>query len=149
VLAGLIAWQLTGYSRQLKKLQAESKDLDGPVKAAEKLRAEVAVIDDFAAGDVNWLDQLHELSREFPSAADAVVDTATFNTLTEGGGQMFLEGYVRDPAVIEQMESRLRDPQHQVTGGGTQFEERQAEYRWQFKEKIVVLPPQPQEAAHE
>ncbi len=45
------------------------------------------------------------------------------------------------------MESRLRDAQHQVTGGGTQFDERQPELRWEFKEKIVVLPPQKEEAA--
>ena len=149
VLAGLIAWQIQGYSRRLSGLQTESKNLDGPVKEAQKLRAEVEVIDAFAAGDVNWLDQLHELSQEFPSAADAVVDSATFSGLTEGGGQIYLEGYVRDPAVIEQMESRLRDDQHQVTGSGTQFDERQPELRWQFKEKIVVLPPSREEAANE
>ena len=62
---------------------------------------------------------------------------------------MFLEGYVRDPAVIESMETRLRDARRQVTGGGTQFDERQPELRWEFKEKIVVLPPQSQEAAHD
>lgn len=149
VLTGLIAWQIKGYSRRLSELQAESKNLDGPVKESQKLGAEVIVIDAFAAGDVNWLDQLHELSREFPSAADAVVDSATFNTLSEGGGQIYLEGYVRDPAVIEQMESRLRDEQHQVTGSGTQFDERQPELHWQFKEKIVVLPVSREEAAHE
>jgi hypothetical protein len=149
VLAGLIAWQIQGYSRRLSGLQIESKNLDAPVKEAQKLKAEVEVIDVFAAGDVNWLDQLHELSQEFPSAADAVVDSATFSTQTEGGGQMYLEGYVRDPAVIEQMESRLRDERHQVTGSGTQFDERQPELRWQFKEKIVVLPPSQEEADNE
>jgi Tfp pilus assembly PilM family ATPase len=149
VLAGLIAWQIQGYSRRLSGLQTESKNLDDPVKQAQKLKAEVEVIDVFEAGDVNWLDQLHELSQEFPIAADAVVDTATFSTQTEGGGQIYLEGYVRDPAVIEQMESRLRDERHQVTGSGTQFDERQPELRWQFKEKIVVLPPSQEEADNE
>ena len=101
VLGGLIAWQMQQYGRRLEDLQAESKNLDEPVKSAEKLRADVAVIDAFAAGDVNWLEQLYELSEKFPSAEDATVDTATFSSLTDGGGQIFLEGYVRDPAVIE------------------------------------------------
>lgn len=149
VPAGLIAWQMQGYSRRLSDLQLESKGLDGPVKEAKKLRAEVAVVDGFAAGDVNWLDQLHQLSQKFPSATDAIVDSATFSAVTEGGGQIFLEGYVRDPAVIEQMESRLRDPRRQVTGSGTQFDERQPELRWEFKEKIVVLPPSQEEAVNE
>ena len=109
----------------------------------------MAVIDAFAAGDVNWLDQLHELSQEFPSAADAVVDSATFSTLTEGGGQIFLEGYVRDPAVIEQMESRLRDAQHQVTGSGTQFDERQPEYALAIQGEDRGPAAPPEEAANE
>lgn len=149
VLGGLVAWQIQQYNRRLEALRAESKELDEPVKTAEKLRADVAVIDAFAAGDVNWLEQLYELSEKFPSAENATVDTATFNSLADGGGQIFLEGYVRDPSVIEDMESRLRDAQHQVTGGGTQFDERQPELRWEFKEKIVVLPPQKEEAAHD
>ncbi|HPM84814.1 MAG TPA: hypothetical protein PLF81_29115 [Candidatus Anammoximicrobium sp.] len=150
VLGGLINWQIQQYNHRLEDLRAQSKDLEQPVKSAEKLRADVAVIDAFAAADVNWLEQLVDLSEKFPSPEDAIVDTATFSSLTDGGGgQVFLEGYVRDPAVIEGMESRLRDAQHQVTGGGTQFDERQPELRWQFKEKIVVLPPQREEVAHD
>lgn len=147
VLGGLVAWQIQQYNRRLEALRAESKDLDEPVKTAEKLRADVAVVDAFAAGDVNWLEQLYDLSEKFPSAENATVDTATFSSLADGGGQVFLEGYVRDPSVIEDMESRLRDAQHQVTGAGTQFDERQPELRWEFKERIVVLPPQKEEAA--
>ncbi len=149
VLIGLVYWQLQGYSRRLTLLQADSKNLDEPVKQAQKLQGDIAEIDAFAAGDVNWLDQLHLLSQKFPSAADAVVDTAVFNTMSEGGGQINLDGYVREPAVIEQMESRLRDANHQVTGSGTQFDERQPELRWTFKERIVVLPPSEEEAGNE
>lgn len=149
VLAGLVGWQLRSYSRRLADLQQESKDLDTPVKTAEQLRAEVAVIDAFAAGDVNWLDELHELSRRFPGSDQALVDVLTFSTRTEGGGLAYLEGYVRDPAVIEKMESQVRDARRQVTGSGTTFDERQPEYRWQFKERIVILPPEQEEAVDE
>jgi Tfp pilus assembly PilM family ATPase len=149
VLGGLIAWQFQGYSRRLADLQMESRNLDGPVKTAEKVRGEVAVIDAFAAGDVNWLDELHGLSKKFPHADEALVDVATFTSRTEGGGLIYLEGYVRDPAIIEKMESQLRDAGRQVTGSGTTFDERQPEYRWQFKERIVVLPPEREEAVDE
>jgi len=149
VLGGLIAWQFQGYSRRLADLQTESKNLDGPVKAAEKVRGEVAVIDAFTAGDVNWLDELHGLSKKFPAADEALVDVATFTSRTEGGGLLYLEGYVREPGIIEKMESQLRDARRQVTGSGTTFDERQPEYRWQFKERIVVLPPEREEAVDE
>lgn len=149
VLGGMVAWQIHQYGRQLDALRAQSKELDAPLKTANKLKADVALIDQFAAGDINWLDELYDLSKRFPAAEDATVDTATFSSLQEGGGQIFLEGYVRDPAVIEKMESQLRDARHQVTGGGTQFDERQPELRWEFKEKIQIAPPQREEAAHE
>jgi Tfp pilus assembly PilM family ATPase len=149
LLGGLIAWQIQGYSRRVAELQTESKNLDNPVKAAEQLRAEVAVIDAFAAGDVNWLDELYGLSQKFPNADEALVDVVTFSTRTEGGGLVYLEGYVRDPAIIEKMESKLRDARRQVTGSGTTFDERQPEYRWQFKERIVILPPEQEEAVDE
>lgn len=149
MLIGMVGWQLRSYSSRLADLQRESRDLDGPVKTAEQLRAEVAVIDAFAAGDVNWLDELHELSQRFPGADEALVDVLTFSTRTEGGGLAYLEGYVRDPAVIEKMESQLRDARRQVAGSGTTFDERQPEYRWQFKERIVILPPEREEAVDE
>ena len=149
VLGGLVAWQFHGYRRTLAELQTTSRNLDGPVKEAERLRAEVAVVDAFADGDVNWLDELYRLSKKFPAADEGIVDSVTFSTRTGGGGLINLEGYVRDPAVIERMESALRDARHQVSGSGTTLDERQPEHRWQFKERIVVLPPEREETADE
>ncbi len=149
IVGAMAAWQLRAYAQQSARLQAESQNLDASLKTAAKLQAEVELIDAFAIGGVDWLDELYTLAKKFPSADDSLVDTLTLTTRPEGGGQMYVEGYVRDPSIIEQMESRLRDRQHQVTGSGTTFDERQPEYRWQFKERITVQATGPEEAAHE
>jgi hypothetical protein len=75
-----------------------------------------------------------------PDPDESIVDTATFLSLQGGGGKITLEGYVSDPEVIKEMESDIRDEQHQVTGSGTYYDERKQELRWGFREEIVVLP---------
>jgi hypothetical protein len=65
--------------------------------------------------------------------------------MPSGGGQIALDGYVKEPDVITDMESGLRDEFHQVAGAGTFRDERQEELKWSFKERIVVLPQQPEE----
>jgi Tfp pilus assembly PilM family ATPase len=140
LIVGGLVWQIQQGSSRIKALQESSKAMDPDLKEVQEMQADVQVIDTFVAGNVNWLDQLHDLSNEFPPPSDAMVDVATFQSLSGGGGEMFLDGYVRDPGVIEQLESKLRREGRRVSGSGTQFEERQPELRWGFKERIVILP---------
>lgn len=142
LLLGVVGfwWRLSNYDKQIRLRGSESADLNKPVEMAKKLEAEVAEIDEFVLGDVNWLDELVELSREFPPPDEAIVQQATFSSLAKGGGQMILDGHVIDPAVLERMEAGLRDKRHQVTGTGTRFDERQPDLQWVFQERIVVLP---------
>jgi hypothetical protein len=111
------------------------------VEAAKEVRSEVGEIDAFVSGDINWLDELYELSKEFPPAEKAIVDTATFTSRSAGGGQMLLEGHVTDSSEIRPMEESLRgDGRHEVYGDPPQPDDRQQEYPWKFKERIVVPP---------
>jgi hypothetical protein len=113
---------------------------------ANQLKTDVALVDRFQQGNVNWLNEIYELSQELPDSDDTIVDMATFTTSPEGGGQIALEGYVRSPEAINDLESRLRDPGHQVIGSGTFFDERRQELQWSFKERIVILPEEREEA---
>jgi hypothetical protein len=135
--------------RHIQTLQSESRDWDEKVKESEQLRARVGEIDTFALGDINWLDEIHDLSVKLPPAEQAIIEQATFSVRPGGGGQIVLEGHVRDPAAIEALETALRDDRHHVVGSGGQFDERQDEYRWRFKETILVAAPDVEEARHE
>ena len=138
-------WRIHQYEGQLKNLKTQDEGWNEKVTIANQLRTDVALVDRFQDGNVNWLNEIYELSQKLPDSNESIVDMATFTTLP-GGGQVALEGYVSDPAVIEDMESKLRDTQHQVTGSGTHYDERRQEFHWGFKERIVVLPKNREES---
>ncbi len=138
-------WQIQHYTKQVSDLRILNDGLDEQVKNVEQLKLDVATIDKFEQGNINWLDQIHDISTKLPAADQVMVDTITFTTMPGGGGQIALDGYVREPEIIKDMESGLRDDIHQVTGSGTYFDERQDDFQWSFKERIVVLPQQPEE----
>ncbi len=140
VFIGGVWWQIDRYKSQVDELQVRNTSLDDQVKIAQQLKSDVGMIDEFEEGNINWLDQIYEISKKLPDAEEAIVDTATFTSLPSGGGQISLDGYVKEPDVINKMESSLRDEAHQVTGSGTFFDERQEDLQWSFKERIVVSP---------
>jgi Tfp pilus assembly PilM family ATPase len=144
-LIGMIWWSLRSYNNKIESLQTQSKSLEELVSAAERTRSEVGEIDGFVAGDINWLDELYELSKEFPPAEEAIVGEAMLSARPGGGGQMVLKGHVTDHKLIERMESDLRDTQHKVQGGGTQRDERQPGYPWPCTITILVPPTEVEE----
>jgi hypothetical protein len=146
VLGFFLGVQVRTLDGQIQAQREKSQECDAKVKAAQKLRAEIAEIDKFTAGDVNWLDELYEVSARFPPPEKAIVDQAALQATAGGGGQIELDGFVRDPEVIESMEKSLRFEGHQVTGSGGQYDDRQKELKWKFKERINVGAPPAQEA---
>lgn len=147
ILAGIVALQLRSYDQRIAKLQRESQEVEKEVKGVAELRTRVSEIDTFVTGDIDWLDEIYDLSVRLPPAEQAIIDQATFTSRPGGGGQIVLEGYVRDPATIEALETALRDERHQVVGSGGQFDEHQDEYRWRFKETILIAAPSLEEVA--
>jgi len=145
MLIGMIWWGLHSYEEQIGNLKTQWQELDDTAKAAKEVRLEVGDIDAFAAGDINWLDELYELSEEFPPAEKAIVDQATLGLRPGGGGQIILEGHATDSSEIRPMETALRDARHEVYGDPPQQDDRQKGYPWQFKEKIVVPPAKVEE----
>jgi len=141
VLIIMVLTYMHQYSTRIENLQSQSQELDEQVKIAKQVEENVAEIDKFVLADVNWLDELYRLSEKFPPPDEAMVELAAFNAIPSGGGQILLEGYVSDPAVIRDMEIRLSDGQHEVTGTGSQLDERRSEHPWEFKEKITVQSP--------
>lgn len=140
VLIWMIAGQLNRLDTRIRELQTVSRDLDEQVKIAQKIQSDVEEIDRFVRADINWLDELYRMSDKFPPPADAIVEQATFTATLTGGGSIQLEGFVRQPEVIQTMEEDLRSSQHQVTGSGAQRVQRREDLPWEFKERIVIQP---------
>lgn len=97
----------------------------------------VAEIDKWAAGDILWLDELRELSAEFPDAQQAMLTELRINPHADGG-EIQLEGLVRDTSVVDTLETGLRDDVHVVEGQGAQQETDPDHYRWNFSSVVVT-----------
>jgi hypothetical protein len=139
VLTGLaVWWQLASLDEKIVRLAEQSKGMDAAVKQAADIEVRAAEIDAWAAPEVIWLDELNELSKRFPPAADAVLTQLIASSAT--GGQIQLEGFVRTAGTIEPLEKNLRDERHAVEGKGSQQEDRKGRYSWKFKTNVAVAP---------
>lgn len=142
VLAGLfIAWKTwadrAGNIAALKETKQNREDL------GEKLgnrTAKVDALDSWNRSNVIWLDELREVSAEFPPSEDAMSTVMSVQAAKEGGGLMFIEGVARDYDVIDQIEVAVSDERHKVTGSGGTPVDRIGGYSVGFKEKVIVAP---------
>jgi len=145
---GFGAWrQVSALDQQITDLKRQSSDLDRLAKRAAAQQNAAAVIGQWAATDVVWLDELRYLATRFPPPRDAVLLRLSMASSSTGAAGMDLQGLVREPSLVETMENRLRDSRHDVrTKRGQQLAE-QGPYAWRFDTSILVQPPAAAESA--
>lgn len=136
-------WHLRSLDAEIR---AQAKLLGDTTKNAEKAKPTVKKaqeLDKFAAGDVNWLDELERLSRKFPSAekarADDLLATSKQNA---GGGNLVVQGLANEPDTITEMELALRDKDRTVMGSGSKEDPKAQGLTWRYREEIVVHGPE-------
>lgn len=148
-LAALVVAMFVGgdfVSAKLAEVDATNRELESELrdlkKAAKKLGEQNKVVDavrDWLAGDVNWLDELRDLSIRFPTARDMILlRTSMASTPRAGGGEVILQGVVRDPLVVSRMETNVRDKYHELSSKRVQERIRDKTYSWHFETSISV-----------
>lgn len=147
---GWIWQQLSFMDQEIEMLSQESRSLDDLVKKAQELEKKTGEIDKWAATDIDWLGELHRLSLALPPAQETLITQLRAST-REGGGEIQLEGLVKDAGTITQLETKLRDPQHMIEHKAGQQSSRDERYRWTFKSAVVIstepeVPAKPQTA---
>ena len=115
LFGGYYVWdQLASVDVENQKLAAELADVKDLVKQAAQKKQAVAAIREWQADEVNWLDELRDLSLRFPSSRDAIVLKMTMSPGRGGGGTIQFSGLVRDPSIVVRMESNIRDSFHEI-----------------------------------
>jgi hypothetical protein len=104
----------------------------------------VSAINSWQADDVNWLDELRDLSLRFPGPADAVIERMTVAPAADGGNIVGLQVRVRDPAVVSMMEANLRDEHHSIRSKRVSELSGEDDFGWRFDASILVGPRQPE-----
>jgi hypothetical protein len=135
-------WQLRSLDSRIAALQKQRTAQEKLAKSGAKPRDDVARLDRFALSDITWLDELRLVSERFPASGAALVEDLTANHDPKGGGKMSLSGVVDREGRIREMEDKVRDERHSISGNGAQFDvEAPGSRKWRFKETVTVAPP--------
>jgi len=141
LLGFLIYRQFAAMDQQIELLQTTvNDDLQPRVEVAEASIGEVAEVDKFLDGDVNWLAEMQRLATKMPPAETLLVREIRGTTSTNGGGSLTVYGSVTDSSVIEEFENNVRDDVHSVMGKGATFQAGQDLYQYTFSEEVVIPP---------
>jgi len=144
---GLIWLQMSQYNHEINLLKDKKERLKKNAPMALKITQAAEEIDEWVEGDVNWLDELRELSEEFPTGDKAVITQFSANALPSGG-RLTLTGAVNDFTTVTAIDEAISDKRHDVKGRGARPTEDIEHYERTYT-KIVTIQPYFQEAADE
>jgi hypothetical protein len=141
LFGGYQVWsKFAAADTEIETLEAQLDELDDQFKRAGQRQKVIAAIDDWSTADVNWLDELRDLSLRFPSGRDAVVERLALSQGRGEGATIDMVGIVRDPVVVSHFENQLRDEHHQISSRHMQQRLEENDYTWHFESSIVVAP---------
>jgi Tfp pilus assembly PilM family ATPase len=140
LLGVFMIWQrLAALDAEIAKLSQDLKAYEPVVKSSAEVEKTVAEIKKWSISDITWLDELRELSEEFPGAQEAMLTQIRIGQHADGG-LMTLEGLVKEASVKSVLQDRLRDERHSVEDKESKQDDEIKQYGWQFKSEIVVKP---------
>jgi Tfp pilus assembly PilM family ATPase len=148
-VAGLVALTLIAgvLRRDVNRAAAEADalavDVENNRELLEKLHSKTIVLDAVAQwerAEINWLEELRRLSDRFPAADEAVVQRITMAPTTGSRGVISMSVRVPDPAIVAQLEQKLRDDRHQVSSQRISQSESKQEFSTQFETTLTVAP---------
>ena len=148
LVSGLLLWnfwrQYSEVAEENAALAAELQQLEQAAKKAAQQGRLVRAVAEWANSEIVWLDELADLSLRLPSARHLVLSRFTASCGTKGGN-IFLQGYVRDPRILQQMEYSIRDPYRRIQTPRIFEREMGGETAWSFESSVVVQRRQPGE----
>ena len=141
LLAGYRAWStFAQVDAENESLTAELDRLDDKFKQAGKQQKIIQAIRDWGESDVNWLDELRDLSLRLPGGRDAMLLRMNMSHSRTSGGTIEMTGVVRDPVIVSRIENSLRDKFHQIANKHVQERMQDKSYSWHFDSSLVVAP---------
>ena len=114
-------------------------------KKAAKQKDRIEAIAAWKNRDVNWLEELRDLSLRFPGPRDAVVLRMSMRPSQGDGGLIDLQGLVRDPKVVVNLERQIRDEFRTVRSRRVQQRTQEDDYTWVYETSVSVAPRRPEQ----
>ncbi|MGO8745634.1 MAG: type IV pilus biogenesis protein PilM [Thermoguttaceae bacterium] len=130
----------TALDKEYRQLVQQKKKNAERLQEIDQQGDLIEAVRQWESTDVNWLDELRELSLRFPSVREAVVERISFSPGRDGGGSIEFQGVVREPRVVARIEQALRDEYHQeVRSKHVAAREKEA-YAGTFEASVSVVP---------
>jgi len=148
LVLGLLFWNFWGQYAEIAEenaaLAAELQQLEQAARKAAQQQRLARAVTEWVNSEIVWLDELADLSLRLPSARHLVLSRFTASVGTKSGS-IFLQGYVRDPRILQQMEYSIRDPYRRIQTPRIFEREIGGETTWSFESSVVVTRRQPRD----
>jgi len=131
---------LSSINSDNRALASQLKELKLTARKAVTQKKLIEEIVAWNGREVNWLDELRDLSIRFPGSRDAVILRMSLRPSQSGGGVIDMEGLVRDPKVVMNMERQIRDEYHRVRSPRITERAIERDYTWLFETSMAVAP---------
>jgi hypothetical protein len=138
----LVLIQIEQRDSEILQLKSQIGSMKSKVVQAEKQKQNTAAVQEFLDSDINWLDELRNLSQRLPSADDMLVTQLNVGTRMPSGGEINIDGFTRTSEQIKEIQHRLRADDRKVISKGGHDDPRRAKekLRWRFDETVLVEP---------
>jgi hypothetical protein len=137
-VAGHVWMTVSEIEDRNREMYAQYKQMDATMEKIEEQNEVLQTIAAWKRRDINWLDELRDLSYRFPGPRDAVVLRMNMRFSGDSGGLIDLQGLVRDPKVLAEMEHQVRDDQRRVRSRRLQERSVAQDYTWMFETSMAV-----------
>lgn len=155
---GYFVWNgLSTLDGEIDQLVQRKKQLDDLLKKADDQTRVVNAVEGWQTGEINWLDELRDLSQRLPSSRDIIVLRLTATPGRGTSGSIDMQCLVRDPSVVVRTEQGIRDNFHDIRSKDVRQRGAEQAYTWQFaasmsvarrdKEQYRPKPPAPPPSA--
>ncbi len=123
-----------------EKLTQDLDKLKEISRRATKRAALINAVNSWTKRDLNWLDELRDLSIRLPGPRDAVIRQMSMRPSQSGGGVIEIDGLVRDPRIVIEMEQQIRDPYRSIRSPTIRERRLEQDYTWYFDASMAVKP---------
>lgn len=144
--AALYVWStLSEIGATNRQLGQRLRELKETARKATDQKRRIEAVAAWQDRDVNWLDELRDLSERFPGPRDALILRMAMRPASSAGGAIDLQGLLRDPKIVVNMEHLVRDRFRRVQSRRVQQRSGEEDYTWLFETAISIAPRQPEQ----
>jgi Tfp pilus assembly PilM family ATPase len=132
-----VTMRLGSLDKRIHALEGQLRELNKDKDKHQQHLDQVADLDAWSEGNVNWLAELHRVSQKLPPADQARIEQLQAATRA-GGGQLVLKGLVDERTTVAALDRSLGDDRHKVMQGRGSENSRDPRYGFEFNETIVI-----------